>query len=108
MEAVQLASCSGRLSGAQQVFRASKPSTQQLLATGSRRNARAERRQQTAVASMGIGFHDVHSPPSGELLLPDSPDYGLTVKQMQVLGLTNADSFASKLPEVKAVSAATE
>lgn len=35
------------------------------------------------------------------------PDYGLSVKQMQVLGLTNdAAAYAARLPEVRAVSVA--
>jgi hypothetical protein len=68
----------------------------------SRRMERAQRRQQAAMASMGIGFHDLHAP-SKELVLPDGPDYGLSVKQMQVLGLTSDNSFSAKLPEVRAV-----
>lgn len=67
-----------------------------------RRPARAQRRQQAAMASMGIGFHDLHTP-SQQLVLPDGPDYGLSVKQMQVLGLTSDNSFGAKLPEVRAV-----
>jgi hypothetical protein len=54
---------------------------------------------------MGIGFHDLSAPPApaGDLLLP-GPDYGLSVKQMQVLGLTRDASFGARLPEVRAVS----
>ncbi|KAI3423992.1 hypothetical protein D9Q98_009825 [Chlorella vulgaris] len=54
---------------------------------------------------MGIGFHDLSAPPApaGDLLLP-GPDYGLSVKQMQVLGLTRDASFGARLPEVRAES----
>lgn len=57
-------------------------------------------------AAMGIGFHGDSglAAPQQDLWLPEQPDYGLTVKQMQVLGLTNDGSWAAKMPEVKAVS----
>ena len=80
-----------------------RPSTKALLVC--RRHARQARRQQGALASsMGIGFHPVGSPQplaADDLVLPGL-DYGLSVQQMQVLGLTND---AAKLPEVRAVSA---
>ena len=106
MERVQAAACSsGRMGGSQQLSRPCRPSAQ-LFRSG-RRQARVARRQQAALASMGIGFtSDLATPPSGELLLPGGPDYGLSVKQMQVLGLTHDASFGAKLPEVRAVSEA--
>lgn len=82
---------------------AARPSSAALL-LASRRQARSARRQQAALASMGLGFHPEPVQRSQELLLPDTPDYGLSVKQMQVLGLTNDGSFATARPEVKAVS----
>jgi hypothetical protein len=54
---------------------------------------------------MGIGFktgREGLSPPSDNDLLVPGPDYGLSVKQMQVLGLTN--DAMTKIPEIKAVS----
>lgn len=53
-------------------------------------------------ASMGIGFktgHEGLAVPSKELVVPE---YGLSLDQMRILGLTNDTSFM-KLPEVKAV-----
>lgn len=96
---------SGRL-GAPAPLRPCRPSAQQLFLAG-RRYARQERSQAVVQSSMGIGFHQQ----SSGLVLPNQqletgPDYGLSVKQMQVLGLTNDGSFATaRLPEVKAVSA---
>ena len=121
MERVQAAAActSGRLhqaGGQQQAMlrQAGRPSAQQqLLAT--RHQRRAARGAEATMASMGLGFHhglgQQQQQDSG-LLVPDSDlvlpghDYGLSVKQMQVLGLTNdATSFGAKLPEVRAVSA---
>ena len=96
---------SGRL-GASAPLRPCRPSAQQLFLAG-RRHARQERPQTAVQSAMGIGFHQQ----SSGLVLPSQqleagPDYGLSVKQMQVLGLTNDGSFATaRLPEVKAVSA---
>ncbi len=55
-------------------------------------------------AGMGIGFTqpDFRVERESELLVPESPDYGLSVKQMQVLGLTS--EAWTKVPEVSAVS----
>ena len=57
---------------------------------------------------MGIGFktgrEGLSLPSDNDLLLP-GPDYGLSVKQMQVLGLTN--DAMTKIPEIKAVSERT-
>lgn len=54
---------------------------------------------------MGIGFktgrEGLSLPSDNDLLVP-CPDYGLSVKQMQVLGLTN--DAMTKIPEIKAVS----
>jgi hypothetical protein len=54
---------------------------------------------------MGIGFktgrEGLSLPSDNDLLVP-GPDYGLSVKQMQVLGLTN--DAMTKIPEIKAVS----
>jgi hypothetical protein len=69
---------------------------------------RVQRRQQVCTASMGIGFtKDI----STGLVLPEhsnpmkeyEPEYGLTVGQMKVLGLSSNDTM-NKLPEVEAVS----
>lgn len=93
---------SGRL-GASAPLRPCRPSAQQLFLAG-RRHARQERPQTAVQSAMGIGFHQQ----SSGLVLPSQqleagPDYGLSVKQMQVLGLTNDGSFATaRLPEVKA------
>ena len=89
-------------------LRSCRPSEQAFLA--SQRQQRATRRQQSALGGLGISFTEdydhLRAPPSPELVLPGN-DYGLSVKQMQVLGLTNNDnSFAARLPEVRAVSAA--
>ena len=106
MERAQAAACtSGRPAVS---LRSCRPSEQAFLA--SRRQQRAVRRQQAALAGMGISFTEdfdhLRAPPSPELVLPGQ-DYGLSVKQMQVLGLTSNDtSFAARLPEVRAVSAA--
>lgn len=96
---------SGRL-GASAALRPCRPSAQQLFLAG-RRHARQQRSQAVVQSSLGIGFHQQ----SSGLVLPSQqletgPDYGLSVKQMQVLGLTSDGSFATaRLPEVKAVSA---
>ena len=64
-------------------------------------------KQQQCHASMGISFTEdfqtAQSPAGsrGELLLPSSPEFGLSVKQMGLLGLTNQG--VAQLPEVKAV-----
>jgi hypothetical protein len=105
MERFQAAACtSGRPASS---LRSCRPSEQVFLA--SQRQQRAVRRQQAALAGMGISFTEdfdhLRAPPSPELVLPGH-DYGLSVKQMQVLGLTSNDtSFAARLPEVRAVSA---
>ena len=107
MEAV--ACTSGRLGAAPALPR---QCAQPALARA-RPAARARRGAQAVVASMGLGFHVGQPGPSGlvapqepQLLLPEH-DYGLSVKQMQVLGLTDdATGFGARLPEVKAVSAA--
>ena len=65
---------------------------------------RVQRRQQVCRASMGIGFHEHSSGlavPS-KALLDAEAEYGLTVSQMRVLGLTN--EAMTKLPSVEAVS----
>lgn len=108
MERAQATACtSGRLGASAAPLRACRPSAQLFLA--SRRQQRQLRRQQAAMASMGISFTEDYDhlrvPSSPELVLPGH-DYGLSVKQMQVLGLTNDNSFAAQLPEVKAVRAA--
>ena len=104
---------SGRLgAGPALAPRCQRPSAQAALATA-RQLRRARRGAQAVVASMGLGFHVGQPAPAGlvapqepQLLLPEH-DYGLSVKQMQVLGLGNdANGFGSRLPEVKAVSAA--
>ena len=86
---------------------AAPPSRGQALQRG---GARQQRREWRA-AGMGIGFTPAPSaeaegtllPGCSELVVPPpSVDYGLSVKQMKVMGLTN-DAWAS-LPEVKAVS----
>lgn len=104
---------SGRLgAGPALAHRCQRPSAQAALATA-RQLRRARRGAQAVVASMGLGFHVGQASPAGlvapqepQLLLPEH-DYGLSVKQMQVLGLGNdATGFGARLPEVKAVSAA--
>lgn len=69
---------------------------------------RVQRRQQVCRASMGIGFTEDSS--TGLVLPKDSnpmreyePEYGLSVGQMKVLGLSSNDTM-NKLPEVEAVS----
>ncbi len=111
---MEAAACtSGRLGAAPALaHRCQRPSAQAALATA-RQLRRSRRGAQQVVASMGLGFHVGQPTPSGlvapqepQLLLPEH-DYGLSVKQMQVLGLTNeATGFGARLPEVKAVSAA--
>ena len=67
--------------------------------------ARAPRRGLVCTSGMGIGF--THSEISG-LAVPSrarvepNPEFGLTAKQMQVLGMGN--EAMTKLPEVEAVS----
>ncbi|PRW32599.1 ATP-dependent Clp protease proteolytic subunit-related chloroplastic [Chlorella sorokiniana] len=107
---MEAAACtSGRLgAGAALAHRCQRPSAQAALATA-RQLRRARRGAQAVVASMGLGFHVGQPAPSGlvapqepQLLLPEH-DYGLSVKQMQVLGLGNdATGFGARLPEVKA------
>ena len=58
--------------------------------------------QRLVAAGMGIGFTQPDFRVESELLVPESPDYGLSVKQMQVLGLTS--EAWTKVPEVSAVS----
>lgn len=65
---------------------------------------RSQRRQQVCRASMGIGFTEDTSGlavPS-KALVDVQPEYGLTVSQMRVLGLSN--EAMTKLPTVEAVS----
>jgi len=68
---------------------------------------RLQQKQQQCHASMGISFTEdfqtAQSPAGsrGELLLPSSPEFGLSVKQMGLLGLTNQG--VAQLPEAKAV-----
>ncbi|GAB4813262.1 hypothetical protein N2152v2_000308 [Parachlorella kessleri] len=67
---------------------------------------RLQQRQQQCHASMGISFTEdfqtAQTPASSkaELLLPSSPEFGLSVKQMGLLGLTNQG--VAQVPEVKA------
>lgn len=94
--------CAPTTSGRMAPLRAPRPACSAFS-----RRARQQRRQQHAVAaSMGIGFTEDFEPqlatPSRELVLPDSPEFGLTAKQMGLLGLTNTSM--AQLPEVKAVS----
>jgi hypothetical protein len=64
-----------------------------------------QRQQQQCRAGMGISFTEdfqtIEEPSSSELLLPSSSEFGLSAKQMGLLGLTNQG--LAKLPEVKAV-----
>ena len=69
-----------------------------------RRQTREQR--QLCRAGMGIGFHPQDSglvlPPSFKAELEVQPEFGLTVAQMRVLGLSN--EAMAKLPTVEAVS----
>lgn len=79
-------------------------SARRLVRGRGKSQLRAVRRSQVCTASMGIGFTQESSGlalPS-KRLLETSPEYGLTAKQMQVLGLSN--EAMTKLPEVEAVS----
>ena len=93
---------SGRLGFPAGAAIVSRPSERSLLMA--RRQHKMERRQQGCVAGMGIGFtsDNALAVPSQELLMPNTPDYGLSAKQMQVLGLTN-QPIGARLPEVDAV-----
>ena len=69
---------------------------------------RVQRRQQVCRASMGIGFtQDSNTglvlPKKTNPMKEYEPEYGLTVGQMKVLGLSSNDTM-NKLPEVEAVS----
>jgi hypothetical protein len=68
---------------------------------------RVQRRQQVCRASMGIGFTQDSStglvlPKHANPMKEYEPEYGLTVGQMKVLGLSSNDTM-NKLPEVEAV-----
>lgn len=91
--------------------------SQQLGAPGSARRVlplaaarpRRDHRRRPLARSLTLPHHPSQSglalPQQPELILPSQHDYGLSVKQMQVLGLTSdQEAFAARLPEVKAVS----
>eukprot|EP00887_Chlorella_sp_A99_P005091 scaffold25.g5091.t1 len=93
-------SCSGRtVHGLQASVRPPRPS---LQFRAGKRQARAAR--QRIEASMGIGFVEQGdlAVPSQRLEVPQH-DYGLSVAQMRVLGLTN-EAVAARLPAVRAES----
>jgi hypothetical protein len=74
----------------------------------SKASHRVQRRQQVCRASMGIGFTQDSStglvlPKHANPMKEYEPEYGLTVGQMKVLGLSSNDTM-NKLPEVEAVS----
>ena len=95
--------CSGQ---GQASFVAGRPSPRLAPATsalaGRQQTRRGRAQHQPCTAGMGIGFTEEYpaAGPASGLVVP-SPEYGLTVKQMQVLGLTN--DGMTKLPAVSAV-----
>jgi ATP-dependent Clp protease protease subunit len=70
---------------------------------------RASRRQHPALpnAAMGIGFHEPGAPGAADAGPSAKPDYGLSVKQMEVLGLTGAApaAFMGAAPDAASLSA---
>jgi hypothetical protein len=95
-----VATCSGRMAGSLRCsFAGSRTGFQNR-----RRQQRRMKEQRRCMAAMGIGF-TVDS--DSGLALPEkknvvSAEYGLTIKQMQVLGLTNDDG--ARPPPIEAVS----
>lgn len=84
----------------------STQSARQFKAAASLRKAQPRLQQQVCSASMGIGFnvddeYNTLATPSKNLVVPGH-DYGLSAKQMQLLGLSNASRM--QLPEIDAVS----
>ena len=101
---MERASFSGRLSQSSGLC-PEKTSVRTLLQ--SKALHRVQRRQQVCRASMGIGFtQDSNSglvlPKHANPMKEYEPEYGLTVGQMKVLGLSSNDTM-NKLPSVEAV-----